>query len=286
MEFDYIGKHCALPTCHQKDFLPFKCDYCHESYCLEHRAYSSHGCDGGLSKDVTSADCPLCHKTIRFTKAQDANMVWEEHYLNGCSHEAKQKVHKTCGRTDCRTILGPVNTFSCSKCRLQVCISHRFPDDHNCTAVQASQRQQIASNKPSAPTTKASNSAVLAAAKKNSVTDVLRETAARRMQNRPPNPPSSSVVQPKSKAVSVPTVAAPEQSSHPAPTVNSSKPLNPKEQHVCPFYCGMIFDNTIDLSNHVNARHMESPSSVLAAQPAGPATDTILSNHGSEIVRI
>eukprot|EP01040_Poterioochromonas_malhamensis_P018535 gene18535-21672_t len=132
MEFDYIGKHCSLPTCNQKDFLPFKCDYCHKDFCLDHRSYACHGCDGALSKDVTSTDCPMCGKSIKFTKAQDPNVIWEEHYLNGCTQTAQRKQTKKCGKSGCSTTLGPTNTFTCSKCRQEVCIAHRLPEDHNC----------------------------------------------------------------------------------------------------------------------------------------------------------
>lgn len=39
-----IGQHCAAPGCGQVDFLPFRCDCCSKSFCLDHRSYSAHAC--------------------------------------------------------------------------------------------------------------------------------------------------------------------------------------------------------------------------------------------------
>jgi len=32
-----IGQHCAHPDCRQLDFLPFQCDCCFRTFCLDHR---------------------------------------------------------------------------------------------------------------------------------------------------------------------------------------------------------------------------------------------------------
>jgi len=39
-----IGAHCMLPYCAQLDFLPFRCDSCHRTFCLEHRSETAHQC--------------------------------------------------------------------------------------------------------------------------------------------------------------------------------------------------------------------------------------------------
>ena len=39
-----IGKICQFECCKIKDFLPFKCEYCKNIYCLDHRTYLSHKC--------------------------------------------------------------------------------------------------------------------------------------------------------------------------------------------------------------------------------------------------
>ncbi|KAF3836649.1 hypothetical protein F7725_029207 [Dissostichus mawsoni] len=39
-----IGKHCRIDSCHQNDFLPFVCDLCRGSFCLDHRSREAHSC--------------------------------------------------------------------------------------------------------------------------------------------------------------------------------------------------------------------------------------------------
>ena len=36
-EFADLGARCSLETCKQQDFLPFVCDACNRTFCLEHR---------------------------------------------------------------------------------------------------------------------------------------------------------------------------------------------------------------------------------------------------------
>lgn len=190
MEFDYVGKHCALPTCNQRDYLPFKCNYCQRDYCLEHRLYACHGCEGAESKDITSTDCPMCANSIRFSKSQDPNLVWEEHYTHHCTQQPKKKTSKKCARGDCRAILGPSNAFSCPKCRQEVCITHRFAEDHNCAQALREARANALQLKISAGTSssKPSSSSSSTSIEANKIVEAslentLRGSAARRIAN-------------------------------------------------------------------------------------------------------
>lgn len=128
-----MGAHCQHEGCNQKDFLPFKCAACGKSLCLMHRSYITHECSAGNAKDMTSMDCPICGKSVRFDKSQDVNLVWDEHYLNSCSQQpALQKETVRCFKPECRTILGPSNTYTCGKCHQRVCLTHRIPEEHSC----------------------------------------------------------------------------------------------------------------------------------------------------------
>ena len=40
----FIGDRCALQNCSQLDFLPFVCNGCKRTYCLDHRGASAHDC--------------------------------------------------------------------------------------------------------------------------------------------------------------------------------------------------------------------------------------------------
>lgn len=137
MEFTDIGVHCAVQSCNKQDFLPFKCDSCQLSFCLEHRTYMEHGCNGYAQKDVTSIECPICHNSIKFTKSQNADEAWENHFVIDCLNKSKTQENQTirCTCQDCNTVLGPSNTFICPKCHKKVCLSHRFPEDHHCAGI-------------------------------------------------------------------------------------------------------------------------------------------------------
>lgn len=138
MEFDHLGRHCSVSTCNQRDFLPFYCGVCKGCYCLEHKAFVSHGCDGEALRDVTSISCPLCNQTLKYTKAQDVDMIWNEHYSNSCTQTVTTpKIVSKCSSKSCRMNLGPSNKFTCPKCSLLVCLSHRAPEDHDCSGLAA-----------------------------------------------------------------------------------------------------------------------------------------------------
>eukprot|EP01041_Mallomonas_annulata_P011418 gene11418-23888_t len=137
MEFENLGTHCEFDTCRQKDFLPFKCDACKFILCLEHRSYASHNCSATGAKDMTSVDCPVCGKGIKLSKADNPDLIWETHFQHECSQQpssTKSQASK-CPALGCRTTLGPSNTFRCPKCHKQVCLQHRTPEDHSCSAL-------------------------------------------------------------------------------------------------------------------------------------------------------
>lgn len=96
----------------------------------------SHGCDGETLRDMTSINCPICNQTVKYNKAQDVEMVWNDHYNNSCSQTATvTKVVQKCASKSCRINLGPSNKFSCPSCSLLVCLSHRAPEDHDCSSL-------------------------------------------------------------------------------------------------------------------------------------------------------
>jgi predicted nucleic acid binding AN1-type Zn finger protein len=134
MELEHVGAHCQHEGCNQKDFLPFKCGSCGKSLCLIHRSYVAHDCSGGDSKDMTSLDCPICGRAVKFDKAQDPNLVWNEHYSHHCTQQPGPHDKKVvrCFRPQCNTVLGPSNTFTCGKCHQRVCLAHRLPEEHSC----------------------------------------------------------------------------------------------------------------------------------------------------------
>lgn len=240
MEFEHVGRHCALGSCGQKDFLPFACDYCHQSYCLDHRSYQAHGCAGATSKDMTSIDCPICGKTVKFDKSQDINEVWTTHYNTACSQQpAAAKKITRCARSDCRAHMGPSNTFTCPKCQKLVCLSHRASEDHACSGPVNTRnnflnRIESQATKPKPAVKSAASSgkkpaATAAAAKPVDAGNSLRGTAERRMKG---------------------TVAA-----------SAQAPASAAEAFQCPI-CGLSKANADLLQKHVNEAHFDAPVGV------------------------
>jgi hypothetical protein len=135
MEFANTGLHCAYSGCNQKDFLPFKCDVCSLELCLLHRDYKSHECVGRDAKDWTSMDCPICQKSVKYTKSTNVDEVWEQHYLNECTKEASRPKGPLPECPSCKTKMALSNRYNCGKCGLRICLKCRTPEAHNCVVL-------------------------------------------------------------------------------------------------------------------------------------------------------
>jgi len=116
-----IGKHCSLKECNQLDFLPFKCNLCKKSFCLEHKTYDSHKCPISQENNITKKiKCPLCNKKFYIKNKDDPDNIINSHIMKGCAHVNKCK-YKKCNVT--------LHVISCKKCNKYYCIKHRF---HKC----------------------------------------------------------------------------------------------------------------------------------------------------------
>lgn len=134
MELDHIGSHCEFEACNQKDFLPFKCGDCSKNFCLLHRSTVSHNCSAQQNRDAISVECPVCRGSIKMFASDDPNVMWERHFSESCTQKPQSKsILEKCYVDHCLTVLGPSNTFLCSKCQNKVCLSHRNPDNHKCS---------------------------------------------------------------------------------------------------------------------------------------------------------
>lgn len=138
-----VGQHCSFPDCQQNDFLPFKCDCCNRVFCLEHRTYQKHACLKSGSRETNTIVCPICAKAIKLSAADDPNTVFERHTRQGCDPSNYAKVHQRprCPAQGCREKLGAINTYTCKECGKQVCLKHRFAQDHQCPGRSGEQRK-------------------------------------------------------------------------------------------------------------------------------------------------
>lgn len=140
LEHTNLGHHCDVKDCSQRDFLPFICTFCKHKHCLLHSSANAHNCTLLDSRDMTSIDCPLCGISVKFSKAEKVDEIWEYHYINNCNHEYDQNNatnlnDRKCYKNGCKTVLGLSNGFKCLKCFKEVCLPHRRPEDHDCRGV-------------------------------------------------------------------------------------------------------------------------------------------------------
>jgi len=138
MEFHDLGKNCSEVTCKQRDFLPFTCQSCGKVFCLDHRSQSAHQCNQADRGDKKVMICPICQKTIYYEMGKDSEeQVWAKHQARECgqinNHQRNSSPSKiVCASRGCNTKLTDVNKYECKKCRQQVCLKHRFEEDHDC----------------------------------------------------------------------------------------------------------------------------------------------------------
>jgi AN1-type zinc finger protein 1 len=125
-DLESIGAHCQFPYCHQLDFLPFRCDSCKSTFCLDHRSELAHKC--------THAG--------EWAKNRRKNSVGKPSAAGGPPLPTLTPTQ--CSETHCKTTINTIqNTGSrCDNCNRQYCLKHRFRESHNCaTATPLGARQ-------------------------------------------------------------------------------------------------------------------------------------------------
>ncbi|KIJ69537.1 hypothetical protein HYDPIDRAFT_106183 [Hydnomerulius pinastri MD-312] len=113
MDLDPVGKHCALQSCNELDFLPIQCS-CLKTFCRFHISPDDHDCVS-LQKPQT----PLQSGT----RAKCA--------LAGCSKLSLDSAV----RADQPSEGDRATPASCLGCRLSFCVDHRHQQSHSCTGL-------------------------------------------------------------------------------------------------------------------------------------------------------
>lgn len=132
-DVESIGAHCQMEYCHVLDFLPFRCESCKGTFCLDHRTEHAHQCpqagEWARRRAALNRSGSLAPKPSLYTHDQQ------------------------CGETTCKTLINtsrmPAN--QCATCNRSYCLKHRMPEDHDCKnvprrgAASGSARQQTMS---------------------------------------------------------------------------------------------------------------------------------------------
>lgn len=83
-----LGTVCASPGCGTRDFLPFRCSFCHRVYCLEHRSHA--GCGPESTRVLV---CPVCAKAVKLPSGKSEEMT-EEAAAAAFDTHARSKVRR------------------------------------------------------------------------------------------------------------------------------------------------------------------------------------------------
>jgi len=136
--FSDVGSHCSERYCGQKDFLPFKCDCCLDTFCLDHFRYKSHNCAKAANKDQRVAVCPICQRSFALDNMNEdnVNLLWQQHVESGQCKGRSPRPAK-CPVKGCKETLTTSGSVTCAKCRQKVCLKHRYEDSHDCKPVSA-----------------------------------------------------------------------------------------------------------------------------------------------------
>ena len=118
-DVEAIGAHCQYSYCNVLDFLPFRCESCRGTYCLDHRTETAHKCShagewAARRKAATTAtsSAPLRGKPTITTDTQ-------------CSHPV------------CKTYINTLTSTGvrCPTCNREYCLKHRLKEDHACSTL-------------------------------------------------------------------------------------------------------------------------------------------------------
>ncbi|KAI1079124.1 AN1-type zinc finger protein [Whalleya microplaca] len=112
-----IGKHCQLEYCNQLDFLPFFCQSCKKTFCLDHRTEDAHKCASAgawaARRRAAQLATPSAGEGKRMREFVSA---------------------KPCAADDCKTVVGTslVPGVHCATCNRDYCLKHRLGEEHDC----------------------------------------------------------------------------------------------------------------------------------------------------------
>lgn len=112
-----VGKHCEYEYCNQLDFLPFHCQSCNKTFCLDHRTESAHKC----------ANAGVWAERRRLAQQSQPSI--------GAGKTLRDKVsEKPCASPSCKTTVGTslAPGVHCSTCNRDYCLKHRLKEDHDC----------------------------------------------------------------------------------------------------------------------------------------------------------
>ncbi|KAJ5480898.1 hypothetical protein N7539_006792 [Penicillium diatomitis] len=115
-DLESIGRHCQFEYCGQLDFLPFRCESCRSTFCLDHRSETAHKCPhaGEWARRRNGATNPQGNST----PPEKPNIYNSDQ----------------CADVSCKTLINTLKDpgVRCPNCNRQYCLKHRLREEHDC----------------------------------------------------------------------------------------------------------------------------------------------------------
>ncbi|KAL3475290.1 hypothetical protein BJX99DRAFT_229967 [Aspergillus californicus] len=117
-DLESIGRHCQYEYCNQLDFLPFRCESCRGTYCLNHRTETTHHCP----------------KAGEWARRQNAT---NQTTTGPATQKPTIYNSQQCADLSCKTLINTLKdpAVRCPECRREYCLKHRLREEHDCAKI-------------------------------------------------------------------------------------------------------------------------------------------------------
>ena len=119
-DLEAIGAHCQYTYCNQLDFLPFRCESCKHTFCLDHRTETAHKCAHAGAWAAARRKAAEGTTTVALQNGKPTPATGTQ-----CSHP------------QCKTYINTLSSVGvfCQTCNRQYCLKHRLREEHSCATL-------------------------------------------------------------------------------------------------------------------------------------------------------
>jgi len=270
------GTKCSAAQCGLHDYLPYKCQFCSQSFCSSHFRPAAHHCEKEVSRDRIAPPCPLCSTPVSVPVGEEPDTAMERHFETACEVMGqKKRGTPRCARHKCGKVL--YSPIRCDSCKELFCPTHRHTSSHRCITDPASGASTSAPKiRPaSIPTDKVENR-LAALLRPNSVASPASTP------QQPVKSPNAKLLATSSTSAPIPSAAAKDAPSNKSIAVSSSANAGPSSSSSIPNPFSKV-DRWVESATYLQT--ISSPTSVPATPPSpykAPSMQAILEDIASK----